>query len=252
MSGFVHGFLAAAAFLSRLASPRIYPDEIMSRSVSWYPVVGALLGGLAIVPVCIWPFFAPFFFESWVWPAAWTYVLTLVWLTRALHWDGFADLADALGSGAHGDAFRAVLKDSRIGVFGCMALILGVGGQIILAASCLEQRSLGVFIWAPVLGRALVIPLARYAPQFPGGGLGRLIRPGAMRPASLAVLAVACCAGTLLVGVESCLLGLALGCAMVVALCSIGRKEGGVSGDYFGAVIIAGELSAFLASALLH
>lgn len=252
MPDFTHSFFTALSFLSRLASPRIVPDEIMARSVIWYPLIGALLGALALFPALLWAFFAPFFFESWVWPAAWTYVLFVIWLSRALHWDGWADLADALGSGLHGESFRAVLKDSRVGVFGVLALVLGVSGEIFFAANCLEQRFFGIFVWAPLFGRSLILPLARCAPPYPGKGLSGFLGAGTTWPFVLCTAIVAVAAGIWLVGPLRCAVSLGVGCIGLLALQRVARREGGVSGDFYGAIVIWGELSALSVAALLH
>ena len=61
--------------------------------------------------------------------AAWLWMALEAWSTRGLHWDGLADLGDASGSGAQGERFWAILRDSRLGAFGALHLLLAFGGM---------------------------------------------------------------------------------------------------------------------------
>jgi adenosylcobinamide-GDP ribazoletransferase len=252
MPACLQGLWAAFAFLSRLAPARMLPDAAFARAVPWYPLVGLALGVLAASAALVWPLFSPFFVTTWIWPAAWTYALVLAWLTRGLHWDGLADLADAAGSGRRGVSFRAVLKDSRIGVFGTLALVMGVGGQLVFAAGCLEQGDIGLLVWGPVFGRALIVPLARLAPPHPDAGLGLPAHSGARGIRAGGAAAAALGAGWFLAGPPAFLAGLALALAGLLGLSRMAGREGGLSGDYFGAMVVWGELSALCAGALLH
>lgn len=252
MPAFLQGLFAAASFLSRLAPARVLPDGALSRSVPWYPLVGCVLGVFATAAAMIWPLFSPLFITTWIWPAAWTYTLLLAWLTRGLHWDGFADIADALGSGKHGEGFRHVLKDSRIGAFGALALAFGLVGQIVLAASCLEQGDIGALVWAPLFGRMLIVILARGAKPHPSAVLGALVRPGAGGFGAAAAVLLSLCAGFFLAGPPTFLLGAVFAVPGMGILFSLAKREGGLSGDFFGAAVIWGELSALCAGALLH
>ena len=92
----------------------------LARSMFWFPWVGALLG------LIYWGAWAgltkilPF-------PAAAGVLLALtVWVTGGLHLDGLADTADGLGGGhTPADALR-IMKDSRVGTFGVISLILAL------------------------------------------------------------------------------------------------------------------------------
>jgi adenosylcobinamide-GDP ribazoletransferase len=110
----------AAQFLTRLPVPRVddFSPLDLSRSAAWFPLIGAVVG--AIVALVVFAFIhrsAPL--------AAVTGVIAWVWLTGALHLDGLADLADALGA-SHRDPqrFLAVLADPHIGTFGVVSVVL--------------------------------------------------------------------------------------------------------------------------------
>ena len=68
-------------------------------------------------------------------------------LIRGLHHDGLADVADAFGSGKRGEEFRKILKDSRIGSFGALALIF-----YFLFGMTLISRILEINITQKVIG----------------------------------------------------------------------------------------------------
>ncbi|MDL2317362.1 adenosylcobinamide-GDP ribazoletransferase, partial [Desulfovibrio sp. OttesenSCG-928-A18] len=96
----LRAFALALAFLTRLGPSRIADRAALGRSVLYYPPVGALLGMLLVLP------FLADAFPTMPLVRAWCYTLLGVWLTRALHLDGLADLADALGSGRQGEDFH--------------------------------------------------------------------------------------------------------------------------------------------------
>lgn len=76
----------------------------------------------------------------------------LAWLTRAMHLDGLADVADGLGSGRRGEDALAIMKKSDIGPFGVATLLLVLLIQVTALATCI-----GAGYGALALGSALVI-----------------------------------------------------------------------------------------------
>jgi adenosylcobinamide-GDP ribazoletransferase len=242
ITSFFRPFLLALGFLTRLAPAGMASSEELSASCRWYPLAGAVLGAallLCLLPILAWA-------DSPA-AAAWIYVLASVWLTRGLHLDGLADLADALGSGKTGPAFREVLKDSRLGAFGCLALVLALGGQMVMAGTCLAGDRLAPLFFAPVFARCLPLFLAGLAPVWPGSRLGAILaasRGG--RPPALACLLP----GPFCLGLIPFLLALAASCALLAFLVRVARREGGYNGDFAGALIIGGECAALAAAAL--
>jgi adenosylcobinamide-GDP ribazoletransferase len=117
-------FLAALAYFSRIPIPRsIQLDAAdLQRGLAYFPWVGLLVGLIQGVTVWLGQAYLP------------SSVLTLlililgILLTGALHEDGFADYADGRG-GSLGDRERmlTIMKDSRVGTYGVLALIVSVG-----------------------------------------------------------------------------------------------------------------------------
>lgn len=121
--------LAAIAwqFLTRVPLPapvarRVgYRDAWLQASARHFPLVGALVGAVAA---------AVFVVASLVFPAAVAAGLCLaatILLTGGFHEDGWADVCDGLGGAADRERALRIMKDSRIGAFGAMGLVLMIG-----------------------------------------------------------------------------------------------------------------------------
>lgn len=124
----MRGLIVATQFLTRLPVPslRHFEPADLSRSAVWFPVVGILVGaGVAAFGS------AGALVESWL--AALLATIAWIWITGALHLDGLADLADALGA-SHRDRSRffEVLRDPHLGVFGATTLFLAIASKLVL------------------------------------------------------------------------------------------------------------------------
>jgi len=158
------GELAAAfMLLTRLPVGRRAgsPPPDPARCVWAYPVVGAAVGAIAGgVYALLHRAGAP----PWV-AACWT-VAASVLVTGALHEDGLADMADGFGGGSTVARKLEIMRDSRVGSYGVLALVFAVGVRVsavaTLAAPSLVATAL---IAAGALSRgALVIPILLLAP----------------------------------------------------------------------------------------
>jgi adenosylcobinamide-GDP ribazoletransferase len=139
----LRGLKLAAQFLTRLPVPRVdnFSPLDLSRSAAWFPLVGAVMG--AIVALVVFAFIhrsAPL--------AAVMGVLAWVWLTGALHLDGLADLADAIGA-SHRDPqrFLAVLADPHVGTFGVVSIAL----LLMLKVAALSMLTAGALFALPLV-----------------------------------------------------------------------------------------------------
>ena len=216
----------------------------MARACLYFPCVGAVLGGILVLPPALGLFAAHAEVQSLI------VVLLLVWLTRALHLDGLADVCDALGSGAQGERFRAILKDSRLGAFGAVGLALCIAAYLMLIAVCLREHALAALFAAPVVGRCMPICLAMLAPAHPEAGLGAILShaPHPASPLLAGAAAIAVCL--------PCLGGIATLSTFVLCFCALlflsraAKRHGGYNGDFLGCAIIGGELAVFFAAAM--
>jgi adenosylcobinamide-GDP ribazoletransferase len=130
----MRGLILAFQFLTRLPVPKLvdFKKEELSSSAIWFPLVGLVIGLLLIAAALSG-------MSTGNWLAALLIVLVWTAVTGALHLDGAADLADALGA-SHRDPerFLAVLKDPHIGTFGVVILISILLTKLVATASVVE------------------------------------------------------------------------------------------------------------------
>jgi adenosylcobinamide-GDP ribazoletransferase len=175
-------------------------------------------------------------------------------LTRALHLDGLADTADALGSARPAAAALEVMKRSDIGPFGVAAVMIVL---LIQAAALSEAFSAGVGVSAAVAAAAtgrLVLPVAcrRGVPAARPQGLGALVAGTVALPLGALIVLLGALASGLFVhldggpwwaGPVAALLAVALAYA---AERHVVRRLGGITGDVLGALVELATTAALL------
>ncbi|MEI6162580.1 MAG: adenosylcobinamide-GDP ribazoletransferase, partial [Roseococcus sp.] len=140
-------FLLAVQFLTRLPVPASagFTPERLTAAARYYPLVGALVGGL--VALVYW-------LALLAWPPGVAVLLSIaagLALTGAFHEDGLADMFDGVGGGLTRKRALEIMKDSRIGTYGAAALILALA----LKAATLAALPAEVVILALVAGHGL-------------------------------------------------------------------------------------------------
>lgn len=233
----------ALAFLTIFPGPRQACSEAdIISSVPFYPLVGAVLGALLAAAAWAMHMLLPPLV------AGFALVGVCAALTRGLHWDGLADVADAWGARAEGDRFWAIVKDSRMGAFGALAMVLGVGLQgAALGNLCAAARFEPIFL-APCLGRLACLALASAGRPWARPGLGSL----ALRGATPQALGANLLAAILLAGLAMPLTRLlaALGASSIGLglLLRLARRHQGLNGDFLGAAIVWTETMVLVCS----
>lgn len=240
----------AVSFLTIFPVPKGLIGTIVSadlaQSFSFFPLAGLLIGSSCLlVALALHP---------WM-PALLTgVVLTAlsVTLTRGLHLDGLADLADGIGGGYTIERRLQIMKDSNIGTFGSLALVLAL---LFKVASL--QVLLKTSYWAPIL---LVPSFSRLAMVFaafkstyarPEGGLGKPFLESMTRKQPLVSAGFACVMALLISP------GLMVLYFPVVVLCAALSRSlchrwlGGVTGDVLGATNEITEIVLFSISACI-
>jgi len=185
--------------------------------------------------------------------AAFSALVAAALITGALHEDGLADVADGFGGGTTKAKKLAIMKDSHIGTYGVLALILGVGFKATsLGGFNGPGLAAGALVGAHVLSRAVLPLMMVMMPPARRGGLGRGAGvPGRDDAVIAAILGVLIALLTL--GLGPGLLAVAL---TVLGAAAVGwlamRQIGGFTGDVLGAtqqvveaLILAGAAVAF-------
>lgn len=242
---FVRPFAVAVAFLTRLpVTVREIRDADFGRALSWFPAVGLLLGGtLAVIAQLGRGHIS-------VELLALAVVAVLAALTGGLHLDGVADVFDGI-AGGRGDRERtlAIMRDSRIGAFGAMALVFAVLAKVFAIASVVRTDASWALWTFPVAARWAVCPLVVCFPYARKEGLGRPFN-GHARLIHL-VLGTALASGVLaFAGAQTVAPAIAaLAAAFALALW-IQRRLGGLTGDVYGAAIEVAEIAFLIAASV--
>ncbi|WP_231621677.1 adenosylcobinamide-GDP ribazoletransferase [Sphingomonas sp. 37zxx] len=248
--------LLAVQFLTRIPVPmtaRLSREQVvdgLARAVGWFPAVGTLVGCVtAAVAVS----------ASAVWPVPVAVVLALIveaLLTGAFHEDAVADFCDAFGGGLTSEDVRRIMKDSRIGSYGAVALLLAIAlracAMIALVLALPPFEAFGAIVAAATFGRLLVVAtMAAIAPVPTGTGLAkdigaltdarRLAFAGFVALPALGMFAMNDPAGLLFALVAA---GAFLWWFRRLLL----RRIGGSTGDCLGFAAYAGQLIALLAA----
>lgn len=236
----ISDFFTAMAFLTRLVPPGLGTSPL-ERTLLFFPLVGAVIGGLCVLPL-YWGLF-----RGHALVQGWLYVCLSIYITRGLHADGLADVADGWGSYASGARFWEIVKDSRIGAFGVYALVLGLGGQVLLAAEVLRDGAWGTVFFAMVLGRQTGILMCGAGRDITRSqGMGRTFLKAATGSTLALTSLITLFLGLAAMPFAAFLAAVLLALAGVWALRRLGHRQGGVNGDFIGAAIVWGELAALL------
>ena len=188
-------------------------------------------------------------------------VALLAYLTRALHLDGLADTADALGSGKPADAALEIARRGDVGPFGVVTLVLVLLMQVTALAIATEAGWGGMtVVIAVVTGRAaVVVACTRGIPAARPEGLGALVAGTIPRVASAAWVIVivigAFGVGTWLTPDAAWTWPLAVAVGLAVAALLVrraARRLGGVTGDVMGATVETASTTALLVAALTY
>ncbi|MGB5952524.1 MAG: adenosylcobinamide-GDP ribazoletransferase [Ornithinimicrobium sp.] len=233
----------ALTFLTRLPLARLSSADPagLSAATRWFPVVGLSIGGLlamtllgvdALVPTTV------------------AVVLTIavgVLVTGGLHEDGFADVADS--AGAFGVERRlAIMRDSRIGAYGALALLLLVLARFVtLSAIAASTVSLVVaaLVTAHVMARWSSVALMAALPYARPEGANGIVAQGVK--ASQLGLATAVAALCLIpaAALAPLMTMMAIIAALIIASVAgwwFKRTLGGITGDCLGAANVLVEI----------
>lgn len=256
MSGVRHFLLALQFFTripvtGRLAQWVGYSPAMLRASAAHFPAVGWVVGALGALALAgalaLWPPLV----------AAVLCTVVTVLVTGAFHEDGLADMADGLGGASTRERALEIMKDSRIGAFGAIAVVLALGLKFALLAALAGQGAFvacAALVAAHVLSRLAPLAVMRASPYV--GGEGGKAKPMADAVSGTAVFVAVLWslpAAVLLVITGGVVNGVAaLVAAALVALFMVRllrRRLGGFTGDGLGATQQLSELAIYLALA---
>ncbi len=243
----LNGLVTALRTLSVLPVPG-RDAQRFSDSLYWFPLVGLLLGFLEAGTGWL------FMRADWPEFAAFAALLAGVVLTRGMHMDGAADVADGFFGGRNPDDRMRIMKDPAVGSFGAMALVLLFLLKWIVLVRLLALDGYAWIVAGVVLARfvqvclAAALPYARReggtASGFVAGARGGHVAAGLLFTLAALILLIP-------FPLHYPLLAVMAACAtsMLVGLASQ-RKIGGVTGDVLGASSELVEAVVWLTGAL--
>ena len=224
-------FVAAMQTLTRVPVTSVAAPtaQALAWSAVFYPLVGLLLGAAGVVVYLL----ALSFFPSTL--AALLVIAVWILLTGALHEDGIADTFDAFGSQHSRDDILRVMKDSRIGVYGALALAISLLLRWQTLAALPSGEIVAALVASQVFPRAGIVTLAFLAGPATGGTGGAFAAALRTRHVVFAWLLAA----ALLAPLQEwrAMMAVMSVCLVIVIAARrfFHRRLGGVTGDCLGA-----------------
>jgi adenosylcobinamide-GDP ribazoletransferase len=240
-------FQIALQFLTQLpvGSIRDCPPDWLARSAKYMPFVGAIVGLIAGAAIVLSAVFFPQPLPSVIG------LVVAVAITGALHEDGLADTVDAFGGGRTRERRLEIMRDSRIGTYGTLALIavLALKGAALVA---LDPWSAAFVMVAAHAGARLAAILTMWRLPHAGGGVAKVSQKiSELTPGEVAVaMALGLIPGLLVLGSAKFIFAALFAFAAAAAIALIARKKiSGYTGDVLGAVEQVFETAFFVVAA---
>ncbi|MGC8518036.1 MAG: adenosylcobinamide-GDP ribazoletransferase [Steroidobacteraceae bacterium] len=244
----IREFLGAAQFLTRIPLPQRWLGELaLAQTAPYFPLVGVFLGlagaGVDVALRTHLPSTG----------AAAASVVFLILITGALHEDGLGDAADGFGGGTTTERVLGIMRDSRIGSYGAIAIALSIVLRTTFIAALPDREVFAYFVSAEALSRWSVLPLAYVLPSArhgePTAGQGARLARAISGPTVVFGTLIAIVASVASLHADSWRPWTV--CLLISAACGLyfWRRIRGVTGDCFGAVIQLSATAIYLCGA---
>lgn len=248
ISGALSMLVLTLTFFTRLPFPNsitqlIRSDDTLRSSAAFFPVAGLVVGFIAALGWLLASHLVPA-------PVAATLAVTLaIMVTGALHDDGLADCADGLG--ATSDRIRAleIMRDSRIGSYGTLALIASFALRVAALASLSSGAGFAALLIAHSGSRSAMTFAMRFSRYAREKGLGNMVEGELENPIFLLGLGIALGAAFILGGFAG-LAAVGIGFTVAFAFLKfLDRRLGGYTGDGLGAMQLLCEITILISLA---
>jgi adenosylcobinamide-GDP ribazoletransferase len=140
-------FFTAVMFFTRIPCPKWvdHSEEYLNKASMYFPLIGWIVGGFSALV---------FWASKFLFPVSIAVIFSMIasiLLTGAFHEDGFADVCDGFGGGWTKEKILEIMKDSRVGSYGVIGMILMLGTKFAL----LNQISIQFIPAALIAGHSL-------------------------------------------------------------------------------------------------
>jgi adenosylcobinamide-GDP ribazoletransferase len=215
------------------------PDsEWLVRSAQFFPLVGAIVGlvsaaALVLASLVLGPVIA-----------ALIAVLASILITSGFHEDGLADTADGFGGGWTVEQRLTIMKDSRIGTYGTLALIFSIALRVAALAEMPAWTGAAALIASGAAGRAVVLPIIGWM-KYAGNTSAMKVAyaPSPLRASEIGFAAIAVLLALAPLAAAStrfpleALVGICCGIVLAILIALWSRRLiGGYTGDVLGAI----------------
>ena len=240
--------LTAIQFLTVIPFPKSFVsgEKDLEKCVPFFPVIGLLIGVIVAAIDHIIGLILPQL------PASVLTVIAMTGISGGLHMDGLADTADGFFSARPREKILEIMRDSRTGVMGVIAVVFVILLKVSILISLPLPYRFGIIILMPLAGRCSLVMMMTVLPYVRSeGGLATVFGRGKSWLNVLWVLAFLIVSGWFAaqwIGIMVCVLSL-----FVAALFSVYcfRKIGGYTGDTLGAICEITEMIPALAAVTL-
>lgn len=240
------GFIMALSMFTILPTPYVeWDDEGVKNMMKFYPAIGLIVGTIWSVVYYLMNFLN----TSVVLKSSVIMIIPFV-ITGMLHLDGFMDVCDAILSRRDREEKLRILKDSTIGAFAVIALLMLFFLQFGGVYSILEKNiSFYALILIPVVSRSAVAYFLLSRPTIKESTLGTYFKKGTNIKDILIMvfsLIFAAVCSFLLLHIYGLVLVLLIILGVTIAVEKCKKEFGGISGDVAGFALVIGEVTGIL------
>lgn len=248
--------ILALTLLTAIPFRAEWPEGRRPDVAGYFPVAGVLVGaGGALLPYALQAFGVVTLAKTDPLTLLLAAMVLVVWglLTRLLHWDALADVADAYW-GSHDQQRRlAIMSDSYVGAFGVAAVVLVALVQTAALAVLIGHGALIALVLAATLGRYAAVFGSWFGKPAKETGLGASVAGPPRVASAAAALAVLAIIGYL-AWLEGSPVPVVAGAGVALALVVphvLASRFGGITGDVLGAGVMLTETAVLVLMALV-
>ena len=247
MPNFIRLPLVAIQFLTRLPVPGklAASEEDLGRASAFFPLVGIMVAGGAA---------GVFLLSQYLLPLSVGVLLAIIFaafITNGFHEDGLADAFDGFGGGWTKERVLEIMRDSRIGTYGTLALIFLVLGKYNFLSLLPPRQIWRWLIVSHAASRWTVLPLAAWMPYARAEGQGKLVA-NKIRWSAILIGSITLLATFALLPWKAAAIAL-LATVLVTVLCGLyyHARLKGITGDCLGATNQLTEVALYLTADVL-
>ena len=228
--------------------PTLVNQSVAGQAIALAPLTAAMMALICGIPLLFSKTDAPHSLLAVI------TIALLAWLTRGMHLDGLADVADGLGSNKPAAIALEIARKSDIGPFGVVTLVFSLALQVCALTACLDHgQGFLAFALALFISRtALTWGCIKGWPAARNDGLGAIVAESTSVAVPIIWTALALIGSYVIFGAVGGA-ATAIGVMSAVVLLNITKRRfGGVTGDVFGAVIEISMTAAIVVFALAN